>query len=308
MQDKKTLITIVVLLAVFLPATIAGTYRKFTRDENALIDDNPNHDLIYNDKVYFYLNDELVSIYECSNCSEIKTEINDNEYHTNYFKNGDYKLPVVLNKNFALIKENDKNYIYNLLSGKTISGYDAIKNYNVEHTEFVLIVSNNNKWGVIGIDENAAQLKINFDYDYIALPSHIINGLLDTSKFISMVNQEWYILNSDGTSDYQAFNSEIVDFNSKYYISYENDAYHIMDYNNQEYLSSVNKSGVYAVSDYIYLISNNSLYIYSDCSSSPLKSINLPSYGNIYFNQLESSVEIIIDDNLYYTIELSELV
>ena len=123
-----------------------------------------------------------------------------------------------------------------------------------------------------------------------------------------MVNQEWYILNSDGTSDYQAFNSEIVDFNNKYYISYENDAYHIMDYNNQEYLSSVNKSGVYAVSDYIYLISNNSLYIYSDCSSSPLKSINLPSYGNIYFNQLESSVEIIIDDNLYYTIELSELV
>lgn len=308
MQDKKTLITIVVLLAVFLPATIAGTYRKFTRDENALIDDNPNHDLIYNDKVYFYLNDELVSIYECSNCSEIKTEINDNEYHTNYYKNGAYKLPVVLNKNFALIKENNKNYIYNLLSSKTISGYDVIKNYNVEHTEFVLIVSNNNKWGVIGIDENAAQLKINFDYDYIALPSHIVNGVLDTSKFISMVNQEWYILNSDGTSDYQAFNFEIVDFNSKYYISYENDAYHIMDYNNQEYLSSVNKSGVYAVSDYIYLISNNSLYIYSDCSNSPLKSINLPSYGNIYFNQLESSVEIIIDDNLYYTIELSELV
>ena len=56
--------------------------------------------------------------------------------------------------------------------------------------------------------------------------------------------------------------------------------------------------------DFLY----NSLYIYSDCSNSPLKSINLPSYGNIYFNQLESSVEIIIDDNLYYTIELSELV
>ena len=61
MQDKKTLITIIVLLAIFLPAAIFGTYHSLNQEEEkgVVVDDNPNHDVLYNGKVYFYLNNTL---------------------------------------------------------------------------------------------------------------------------------------------------------------------------------------------------------------------------------------------------------
>lgn len=304
MDDKKTLITIIVLLAIFLPAAVVGTYRSSTRaDDGPVIeDDNPNHELLFNNKVYFYYNDQLLGTYDCSDCTATSTVIDDTAFHTNYYKNGDRDFPTVLNSAVAIIHQNNLDYVYSIALGRTISNFNALKDYNVEHTSPILIAKSGNFWGVVSITAEAIVPVIDYRYDYISLPAHLIEGKLDTSKFIAKSNDLWYIINDDGTSDYMAMRSEVVDFNDNYYVAFD-DSYHVYDYNNQEYLSTVAKDEVYATSEYILVLSESTLSVYQDCQAAALQSITLPSYTSIVFNQTEAGVEIILDGNLYQTIE-----
>ena len=303
MQDKKTLIAIIVLLAVFLPASIAGTYRHFTRDESAIVDDNHNRELLYDGKVYFYYGTELLGTYECTTCSQVVTSIDDGNYHTNYFEGGDYQLPAVLNENVALINQGGTDYVYSISVGRPINSFVAIKDYKIMHTEQILIVRTDSGWGVVSVSANSLLPVISYQYDYISIPGHIINGLLDTSKLIALRNGTWYVLNKNDTTDYDTFNVEIVDFNDNYYISYDN-GYHIIDRRNQEYLTAVTKNAVYAAGEYILIIDNdNNLLVYRDCNEAALQSIALPNYETIYFNQTDDGVDIMLDGNLYQTIE-----
>ena len=305
MQDKKTLITIIVLLVIFIPLTIAGTYRHATRDENAIVDDNPNHDLIYNGKVYFYYGNELLGTYECSTCSQVETSIDDTNYHTNSYRIGTYQIPAVLNESVALINQDGVDYVYSISVGKTINSFVAIKDYKIMHTEQVLITRNTSGWGVASITGNSLLPVISYQYDYIGIPAHLINGLLDTSKVIALRNGTWYVLNKNDTTDYQTFEVEIVDFNDNYYISYDN-GYHIIDRAREEYLATVTKNAAYAAGEYILIIDNdNNLLVYRDCNEEALQTIELPNYETIYFNQTDAGVEILLDGNLYQTIETS---
>lgn len=304
MEDKKTLIAIIVLLAIFLPAAIYGTYRSATRvDEgDEIVDDNPNHDILFNNKVYFYYNDKLLGTYECPECTISSSIIDDTAFHTNYYKEGTREFPTVLNEAVAVIHQNNAEYVYSIALGRTISSFTSLKDYNVLHTSPVLIAKSGNYWGVVSVTAEALVPIIDYRYDYISLPAHLIDGKLDTSKFIAKLNDLWYILNADGTSDYPAIRSEVVDFNSNYYVTFDN-AYHIYDYNNIEYLTNTSKDIVYATDDYILIISDSTLTVYDNVSSPALQTISLPSYTALVFNETEAGVEILIDGNSYQTIE-----
>ena len=112
MYDKKTLWVIIVLLVISVSLATIGTYRHFTNTDVPLVDDNPNHEFIYNNKVYFYYNDELISTYDCSNCSIAITTIDDTQYHTNYYENGSESLNPIINSVQAIFSENDKVIVY----------------------------------------------------------------------------------------------------------------------------------------------------------------------------------------------------
>ena len=304
MQDKKTLITSIVLLAIFLPAAIFGTYHSLNQEDEkeVVVDDNPNHDVLYNGKVYFYLNNTLLGTYDCPNCTIVEPIIDDNEYHTNYYKDGNAPFPTTLNNNIALIHQNGKDYVYSIALGRNISNFDTIKTYNVEQTNTIVIAKNSNNWGVATLSEDALATSVEFRYGYISLPAHLIDGKLDTSKLIAKRDNYWYILNTDGTSPYSAFTIEIVDFNEHYYIGYDT-TYHIYDYDNREYLANVPKNNVYATSKHIIVLNvDNSLSIYEDCASLELERISLPAFESIYFNETEAGTEIILDGNVYQTI------
>ena len=73
--------------------------------------------LFYKPTYAVYLNDELLGTYNCTNCAKTLTTIDDTEYHTNYFQNGTYERPAVLNPNVALINENGTDYAYSISSG-----------------------------------------------------------------------------------------------------------------------------------------------------------------------------------------------
>lgn len=302
MKDKKTLITIIVLLVIFLPIGLFGTIKSFSTTKSDVKDDNPNKEFKYNNKLYFYYNDKLLSTYECSTCTLASSSIDDINYHTNYYKSENNELAGVLNEYYGLFKENDNIILYNLVNNKKIDSYKSIKNYNIEATSKFAITEKSNGMGVIFFDLSSSPIPN--EYEYISLPAHIIDNKLDTSKFIVKKDNMWSIISANKEVDVAPIIDEIVDFNDNYYITYANDTYHVYDRNNIEYLENLPKTNVYGVGKYIFVLNNNQLFIYENCLSPVIKIMELPNYNSIYFYQNNNKIDIMIDGNLQETLEL----
>ena len=302
MKDKKTLITIIVLLVIFLPIGLFGTIKSFSATKPDVKDDNPNKEFKYNNKLYFYYNDKLLSTYECSTCTLASSSIDDINYHTNYYKSDDKELAGVLNEYYGLFKENDNIILYNLVNNKKIDSYKSIKNYNIDATSKFAITEKSSGKGVIFFD--LSNSPIPNVYEYITLPSHIIDNKLDTSKFIVKKDNMWSVISANKEVDVAPVSDEIVDFNDSYYITFANNTYHIYDRNNIEYLENLPKTNVYGVGKYIFVLNNNQLFIYENCLNPVIKIMELPNYNSIYFYQNNNKIDIMIDGNLQETLEL----
>lgn len=302
MKDKKTLITIIVLLVIFLPIGLFGTIKSFSTTKSDVKDDNPNKEFKYNNKLYFYYNDKLLSTYECSTCTLASSSIDDINYHTNYYKSDDKELAGVLNEYYGLFKENDNIILYNLVNNKKIDSYKSIKNYNIDATSKFAITEKSSGKGVIFFD--LSNSPIPNVYEYITVPSHIIDNKLDTSKFIVKKDNMWSVISANKKVDVAPIIDEIVDFNDSYYITFANNTYHIYDRNNIEYLENLPKTNVYGVGKYIFVLNNNQLFIYENCLSPVIKIMELPNYNSIYFYQNNNKIDIMIDENLHETLEL----
>lgn len=164
MKDKKTLITIIVLLVIILPMGIYGTIKNFSTGNIEVKDDNPNKEFIYNNKLYFYYDNELLATYECSTCNNASNEIDDVNYHTNYYKSDVMDVNSVINKYYGIFKENDNVVLFNLIKGSIVDTYESVKNYGVDATNEFGIVKKDNKYGVINIK---GVILVPCKYDYI---------------------------------------------------------------------------------------------------------------------------------------------
>ena len=302
MKDKKTLITIIILLFIFVSFAILGTLHHFKNNDSSITssDSNLNQEFIYNNKVYLYLDGVLLGTYDCTNCSEAKPIIDDNIYHTNYYKNGISKFDGVISNAVALFNEGDKINYYLISNDSVVLKYDAIKTYNVEHSDPILIAKLDGKWGVLNLSTYARILE--YRYDYIAIPEHLHNGVLDTSKFIAKENNNWYIITNDGTTITNTV-TEIVDFNDNYYITYDG-SYHIYDFSNNEYLSDLSKNNVYGLNKYLIIEIGSTLLFYSDLNDAMISNTTIDNYESIYFDSKDNKIDIYLDGTLYKSIEL----
>ena len=303
MYDKKTLIVIIILLVVFVPLAFIGAFKHFGKNEDIIVDDNPNHEFIYNNKVYFYYNDELLGTYDCSNCTNVITTIDDIEYHTNYYKEGTDRFNPILSSTMAVFSEGDKITFYAIGSKKTVQ-YDAIKNYNVANSNNLLLVKRDNLWQIIQIDNNGVINVFDGSYDYVAIPNHIENNILNSDYLITKLGDNWQIFDVNNNTNVVNVDKEIIDFNEYYYITYDN-TYQLFDYNNVEVFANITKNDIRILDNYVFLIRDDLLLIYENDSTNIFSNIALPVYQTIDFELNETSIDIMIDGNLYQSIALS---
>ncbi len=302
MRDKRSLIVIIVLLVINLPLGIWGMVLH-SQDEKAKLDTNPNKDYVYNNKVYFYKDDTLVSTYDCAICSAPVSTNKDDDYKINYYKQGTYEVPKVLANGYALFKEGEKTVLYNYENKAAVLQFDAINTYNVEHSTPVVIVSSDGMYGVMSLDTMLPLIP--YKYDYIAIPNRVKDNILDTSRFIAKDGDKWLILESDGSSKIDPFDEPIVDFNSKYIVIIDNGIYRIYDVAHHELVPELAKIAVYAIDEYIIIIDNNNvLSLYDDLEENPLKTYNLPDYQEIYFNYKEGQINIYTDTELFESVAI----
>ena len=302
MYDKKTLIVIIILLVIFVPLAFIGTYRHFTNNEDIIGDDNPNHEFLYNDKVYFYYNNEMLGTYDCSNCSNVVTTIDDTEYHTNYYRNGTDEFNPILSRTMAVFREGDKINFYAIGTNMTVQ-YDAIKNYNVANSNNLLMVQRDNLWQIIRVDSSGAINVLDGSYDYVAIPNHMENNILNSDYLITKSGDNWQIFDVNNNTNIVTTNREIVDFNDYYYITYDN-GYQLFDYNNVEVFANIVKNDIRILENYVFLVRDNLLLVYENDSTNIFSNVTIPTYQTIDFSLNDTNIDIMIDGNLYQSIAL----
>lgn len=115
----------------------------------------------YEDGIFF----KYLYFYNCSDelcATDDYDDINnDGLVYSIYRYDYDSKIPTYekINDKYIILNDNDNYLYYNYLEGKIVNDYQEYKNINNEY----LIVKNEEKYGIIDIDNNS-KLEINYDY------------------------------------------------------------------------------------------------------------------------------------------------
>ncbi len=236
-DNKVIYYIIIVLLIIFSILTIYGAYLLIF---NVSTVDNPDKSLVYEGKLYFYNNEELLGTYTCKsgNC----------EYPYDLENN------ILIYGNYTFIKDGDVYYLVDILSGNTITTLDDIKYYGENKSENYLIAQNNDKYGVF--DLSVMKVVIPFEYDDI--------DLNNTNNFKVLKSDEYYII--DNLNETLSDNYDnIYMYDNSYIITLEDEYYKIYDYDGLEYLWSYDISNIYVTSKYyVILDDNDDLYVYEN--------------------------------------------
>ena len=205
-----------------------------------------------------------------------------------------------------MFKEGDKIIVYNIVLNMKLNVlYDAIKTYGVKNSNNLILAQNGSSWQALTLNETGLVTAISGTYDYIGIPSHIIDDVLDSSKVIVKSGNNWQIIDVNNNESIVLSNQEIVDFNDNYYAVYS-DAYRIYNAsNNMEVLDNIVKKHVAMIGDYILIVTDtNNLLVYENNNLNTFETYTLPAFEDIYFTITDNNLNVILDGNLQESIAL----
>ena len=276
-KNKGTLLTIIILLLIFIPCTIAGMMKHFEED-------NKKHEFYYNGKLHFYKNDTLIGTYDCQNESCDYAEYEE-------IDTGNIHKTSLMNNRYAFIKDGDKIYLQDIESNLTIIEYEELKGYSIPIENNSFITKNDDKWGIISLSPSLYPIVPN-NYEEAYLNYN--NQLKEISVDRIIIKQDDYYKIIENNKEIFTSINKIVEFNNELVVTILDDgSYEIVNYNNQDFLAD----------DYInkYLILDNYLAVWN-LDNMDFYSIN--SESDLTLNYLSSySVDAKIkEDNKYINI------
>jgi hypothetical protein len=305
-NNKASLILIIILLIIFLPAAIYGTIYNSTHVK----DDNPSHLLYYKGYIWFYdytNNNTLLSKYECKTekCSISTSTIDDKEYGIQYYNSNDNIN--LTNGDYTFITDGDDVYLYSIKNGSTLQSYSAIKNYNTNVENNVLLIKNTSGlWGAISLKDGISSV-LPFEYTFIALPSKInSNNELAASTFIVLKNNKWSLVSDKNAVISKEYSNPIIDFNNNYIFINYNGKIKVYDYNDTEYLNAYKIDKIIYADKYIGIVSDNNIYIFDDLNENPIKELSInEEIISISLQLKENDLEIILNDTVLDSFKVS---
>lgn len=193
---------------------------------------------------------------------------------------------------FVFIKdtkeENAKGFVlYDLKEQKVISTvYDVLTSYGYDNE--IIVKNEESKYGLIKITSDEVKTLIPMTYDEL----HIIPNQEEV-QFVSVrKDNNSYVSNSENKPLTKAFNETIVNANSKYVVTKNNQGkYHVYDYNAKEVSPSDDQDYIVLLDDILLSVRKNKLYVLDyENNFYSMKDIELK---NTEYNKLE-----IYNDNL----------
>ena len=299
-NNKFVLPIIIIFLLFFLPLSIYGIYSN----KNSILSiDNPNHEHKYNNKLYYYDdNDNLIGYYEClsEDCDDAKTIIEDEK--NIYYDKGTNENIGLLSNNNVLISDNNIIKLYNLNSKVSILELKLIKNYNTTIDGNLLIVKNTeDKYGVM--DLNLVNYKIMPEYDYLAINNSFDGEKIIASKLIAKKDDIYYLIDINNKKITADFNNNIYDYNDNIVVCNNDSKYMIYKYDGTKLLDyqEIIKINILK-NEIIFQNRLGNIYIYDNELNNIIKSyVPITSDMNYTYDVIDNTIEIKNNNVLYDT-------
>lgn len=320
-KNKLTLGMIISLLVIFLPLSVYSfiLHKKLS----IKVEDNPNKEFRYENKLYFYQDNNLLGTYECTNFLEYCDFAYTSEGKTTSLNELDSKKKklTLVNNRFAFLMDTptanllDANIIlYDLTFKRAISNYKEVKDYEIGiERDYYIVKNTNDLWGVMNFRDGIVN-SIPFQYDFIGLVNKLgINGKINSDIFAVSKDNKWQLLEGNGEALTPLFASSIYNYNSSYVILSDddglslvnlqgtlmlNDKYKFMDFYDSEKV----------IADYYLKVidKNNQFYIYDLRLKKNLTTpVNVNSINEVKLEEKKGSLEVYINDKLVENVTLS---
>lgn len=276
MQNRKsTLITIIVLLILFIPLTIASTVLHFQNTNKE--EDNPNHEFFYNGKLYFYDNQELLGTYTCESNDYCDYAISRNNFSYDLFEHQEETMDKInlINNRYAFLMDttitNLKDaeiILYDLETSKELGRYKEVKNYGIgiDHNNY-LVKNKEDMWGILQFYDGV-NLKIPFAYTYMALADkkETVSNLISSDIISVLKENKWYLIDINDNKLTMDFADKIVSYNSQYVITNNGNTMRLSTYTGENILTGEYKYLNFC-SKYLAVIDSNNLFYFYDLAN-----------------------------------------
>ncbi len=283
MKNKPTLIVIILLLCLFIPVTLYGTYLKFIKQDSDIVKEQ----IVYAESYY----DELDNL--------IDTKKDGTRTFIEPFN--------ILNKEYIFTNKNNLVYLESKIDGIKLNDYQAIKFYNTYLENNILFVKKNNKWGIIDLN-NMVQLVPN-EYDYLGLInkekdgvllSNIIIGLKDGFYNLYSLSDTFSKLSPDFKDTIYTYNE-----NQKIIVTKKQDLYYLYDFNGNNLLNYYEIKDISITNNFVAIKdTNNILYIFDRVPSVPVYAEFTEEQGNIKLEEQNDILKVYFNDLLYKDIDI----
>lgn len=316
MQYKKTtLVIIIILLILFLPVAIFATTIHIQNSKPII--DNPNHDFLYNGKLYFYNNEELLGTYICKNTMHCDYATPQNVYEFNLDEHKEEQLEkltlihnryVFLTDSVSPSSEDTEIVLFDLETNKEMGRYQEVKNYGVGiANDFYLAKNSNGLWGVLQFYDGV-NLKIPFMYDYIALANqqNYETKQIVSNQFVVLKDNTWYLIDENNKKLTDSFIDRIYTYNDQYVVTTNGSSMQLLTYSSRNRLFGDYKY-INFCSKYLAIVDNNNIFYMFDLENN--KEVgnrhNVNNPNTLKLEVMKNRVIVRVNDEIIENIAIS---
>jgi hypothetical protein len=307
-KDKPTFIFIIIMCIIFVPLATYGTVLKIN-DSNIKKNSN-SQEFYYKGTLNFYENNTLLGTYTCNSTLEsscgYSTNYNDPlESNINIYQSGTKENLGIINHKYAFIKDGSNNYLYSIAINKTITQIDAIKFYNTNLKDNLVLVKINGKWGLMSLDTMQMVLAANYD-DLFLINNY--SDSLDTDMLIAKDGNNYEIIDKTGKVLSNQYTNYIYSYskNGKILAVKNVNIYNLYTFDGLSYLGYYTINNIFFSDNYFAIVDTaNNLYIFKIQQAVPVYSQKITNYKNISLKENGAILELYIDGNIVKTIAIS---
>ena len=264
MSKKKKIILIVILSLIIILVVglilFFALHKEQTRPSVILQEDNYRYE---NGKLVFLNKDKNeIGTYECEHKDENLCYVayykDEDNLDIDVYKNEDdssyLKRSLIYKDNFVFITDTSDNKntnvkLYNIKTNSVDGEYAFIKNYG----DYV-IVSKDDKYGILEFESEKAITKVNMDYDFL--------GYYPSDENIIFKDKTGYgIMDVDKKIYVSKIKEQIRSYTKDLIVAALDSNYIVYDYSGKK-VSLMDAEYIKIVSDYILLINDKKLYVY----------------------------------------------
>jgi len=316
-ENKKGILVLIIILLITSSAFGIIGFTMRDKEKPREVPENPNREFKYMGFLYFYEEDNLLGTYKCENpdgyCGFAYNTIDDVNFPLRHYKDAENSQIDIVNNRFVFLLDyshsaltqdpndfsdrplNANIILYDIKDQKIIAEYQAVKNYGIgiEYNRFIVQLIESNNWGVIELNDTISTI-IDFNYQFIGLIDKIIADKLSSEVFVTMRDNQWFLVNYTGNEISTGLDAPIVDFTTENIITKVNYTYYLNNYQGRIGIG-IGYNNLFFVDRFIAILDkNNMFYVYDARNNTDITSRLSTENGLTYDARINAEGNLVV--------------